>query len=65
MKSRFEVFKKTRLLRSPRWYWRLVAPNNEIIAVGTEPFDSEANAKRAIKTLRKYVATSDILGTEL
>lgn len=60
MKVRFEIFKKSRLLRSPRWYWRLVAANNEIIAIGTEPFDSQANTKRAIKAVRQYAAQADI-----
>lgn len=29
------------------WYWRVVAANNRILAVGGEPFKTPANARRA------------------
>ena len=55
-KPRFEVFASKRFLRKTRWYWRLVAGNGEIVAVGSEPFYSVENAVRATETVR-YLAT--------
>lgn len=31
------------------WYWRLVARNNRVLAVGAEPFASERSAVRAFE----------------
>ena len=60
-KARFEVFMKRSLLMKQRWYWRLKAPNNKIVAIGTEPFDSLDNALRAIDVVKKYVMTDNVV----
>lgn len=33
--------------RGRRWYWRIRAGNNRIIAIGGEPFASERSCKRS------------------
>lgn len=33
--------------RGRRWYWRVRAGNNRIIAIGGEPFSSECSCKRS------------------
>lgn len=61
--ARFEVFKGKSILGilgKTRWYWRLVAPNNEILAVGAEPFVSLINALGAIATMRAYVPEAGV-----
>ena len=55
-KPTFQVFSRRSFTLKKQWYWRMLAANNEIIAVGTEPFDSEENAWRAIRTVKKYMA---------
>lgn len=60
-KARYEVFMKRSFFMKKQWYWRLKAPNNEIIAIGTEPFDSYDNVLRAIDAVKKYVSTSDVV----
>lgn len=54
-KAEFVVYKRKR-----GWYWKLVAPNHEIIAVGGEPFKSAHNAKRSIRRVRHYVMLGKI-----
>jgi len=58
-KPKFEVFERKRLMRRSRWYWRLVAANGEIVAVGTEPFYSAENAVRATETVRYLAAKAE------
>lgn len=60
-KARYEIFTKRSFLMKKHWYWRLKAPNNEIIAIGTEPFDSYDNALRAIDAVKKHVMTDSIV----
>ncbi len=38
--------------RRKGWYWRLVARNNRILAIGGEPFSSARAAKRSFTNLR-------------
>lgn len=42
------------------WQWKLIAPNNEIVALGGEPFVSIANAKRAIRRARQYAVLGKV-----
>lgn len=52
-----DLFKKDK-----RWYWRIVAPNGETVADGSEAYDSKGNAMRAVKKLLKadfYIPGSD------
>lgn len=66
--AKFEVFERKShtpkwlpsFLRKTVWYWRLVAPNGEIIAVGSEPFASYDNVTRAVETVQKYAAKADL-----
>ena len=37
-----------------QWYWRLKAPNHEIIAVGGEGFSSRGNAKASVERVVRY-----------
>jgi uncharacterized protein YegP (UPF0339 family) len=70
-KSRFEIFSRRSnrgwqrllpaILRKTCWYWRLVAANGEIIAVGTEPFASKENTERAIEVVRHHVAKAEVM----
>lgn len=66
-KARFEVFERKSgptwaplFMRKSRWYWRLVAGNGEIIAVGSEPFYSVENAVRATETVRAIAAKAEV-----
>lgn len=33
------------------WYWRLVAGNNRVVAIGGEPFATAGSARRSFNTL--------------
>lgn len=58
--AKFEIFNRTSFFRKVRWYWRLKAPNGEIVAVGAEPFDSHSNTVRAIETMKLHSVASTI-----
>lgn len=55
-KAEFVVYQRKR-----GWYWRLVAPNGEILSVGAEPFDSAGNARRSIRRVRQYGVLATIV----
>lgn len=46
MNAKFEIYQDTQ----DKWRWRLKGGNGEIVASG-EAYDSESNAKRAVKAL--------------
>lgn len=46
------------------WYWRLVAVNGRVIAIGGEPFASERNALRAFKTAKVAIIRFGFYGIE-
>lgn len=45
MSDKTEVYKG----QDGQWYWRKVAPNGKVIAVGGEGYSRKWNAKRAAK----------------
>ena len=56
---RFEIYQG----KDSQWYWRLIAGNNRIIAVGGEGYVSKHNAKRAVSTVIRDVCRNDAEGT--
>jgi uncharacterized protein YegP (UPF0339 family) len=41
-----------------QWYWRLVAANGKVMAVGGEGFTSRAAARRAVARVRTVATTA-------
>ncbi|RLE59796.1 MAG: DUF1508 domain-containing protein [Thermoprotei archaeon] len=58
-KARFELYKD----KSGEWRFRLVAPNNETIAV-SEGYSSKQAAIKGIEAVKKYAATAEIVEKE-
>lgn len=44
------------------WYWRLVAANGKVVAVGGEGYASRPSARRAVTAVRKLAATAPLQG---
>lgn len=66
MPYHFEIFQEKSLAlgRIRRWWWRLKAGNNEIMAGSTEGYDSEQNVLRAIGRVKEEVAAAKIYKVE-
>ncbi|WP_416839975.1 DUF1508 domain-containing protein [Haloferax sp. DFSO52] len=43
------------------WRWRLLDQNEQIVATGATPFETQAEAKDRIETVRDFVATASVL----
>ena len=55
-KARFELY----LDKRGEWRFRLVAPNNEVIAV-SEGYSSKQAAKNGIEAVKKYAPEAEIV----
>lgn len=55
-----ERFERTSILRGRRWYFRVKAPNGEIVAQ-SEGYNSAAGREKGIKALRKAVHDYDTM----
>ncbi len=58
-KARFELFQD----KSGKWRFRLVAPNNEIIA-SSEAYSSKQAAIKGIEAVKKYAPEAEIIEKE-
>lgn len=58
-KARFELYKD----KSGQWRFRLVAPNNEVIAV-SEAYSSKQAATKGIEAVKKYAPVAEIVVKE-
>ncbi len=54
-KERFEVYKD----KSGQYRFRLVAPNNQVIAV-SEAYTTKQNCIKGIEAVKKYAATAEV-----
>ncbi len=54
--ARFELFTD----RADEWRFRLVAPNNEIIAVG-EGYTTKQNCIKGVDAVRRYAPDADVV----
>lgn len=50
--------------KAGRWRWALVANNNRIMADSGEGYNTEGNARRAIKSLRRQIGGANIVVKE-
>ena len=55
---RFEYFKSD---KGEKWYWRLKAGNNEIMAIGGEGFSSEQSISNSIKNVEVEIGKAEVL----
>ncbi len=55
---RFVIFKSE---KNGQWYWRLVAANHQIVAVGGEGYVSKQGAINGIAVVQSTTSTTPIL----
>ena len=55
-KARFEVYKD----KSGQYRFRLIAPNNEIIAV-SEAYTTKHNCLKGIEAVKKYASEAEVI----
>ncbi len=58
-KERFEVYKD----KSGQYRFRLIAPNNEIVAV-SESYTTKQACLKGIEAVKKYASTAEIIEVE-
>jgi hypothetical protein len=54
--ARFEIYTDT----AGEWRFRLVAPNNEIIAVG-EGYTTKQNCRKGVDAVKRYASDADVV----
>lgn len=54
--ARFEIFTDA----ADEWRFRLVAPNNEIVAVG-EGYTTKQSCRKGIEAVKRYAPDADVI----
>ncbi|RYF70294.1 MAG: DUF1508 domain-containing protein [Comamonadaceae bacterium] len=52
---KFELFKSP---QNSQWYWRMVATNGQVIAVGGEGYVNRSGAVHGLNLVREHAATA-------
>lgn len=58
-----EIYCSTKQVVDGLWYWRLRAANGEIIADGSEGYDSKGNAKKAVSRVKRHISVAPVVET--